>query len=113
MRATQEERNHHAANHAEKQCETAQDHRHRRSGRSGRHRARAVVLAFNGVKVSFLNYFAPVASTFAPYLAYIWQIQETDRRHIAYMWQVIPEKPQLEGAKLPPNWLVSKTNCHI
>lgn len=70
-------------------------------------------LRLTGVKVSFLNYFAPVASTFAPYLAYIWQIQETDRRHIAYMWQVIPEKPQLEGAKLPPNWLVSKTNCHI
>lgn len=73
----------------------------------------AVAPAFNGVKVSFLNYFTPVASTFAPYLAYIWQIQETDRRHIAYMWQVIPEKPQLEGTKLPPNWLVSKTNCHI
>lgn len=59
----------------------------------------AVASAFNGVKVSFLNYFAPVTSTFAPYLAYI--------------WQVIPGKPQLEGAKLPPNWLVSKTNCHI
>lgn len=73
----------------------------------------AVAPAFNGVKVSFLNYFAPVTSTFAPNLAYIWQIQETDRRHIAYMWQVIPEKPQLEGTKLPPNCLVSKTNCHI
>ena len=70
-------------------------------------------LRLTGSKFHFLNYFAPVASTFAPYLAYIWQIQETDRRHIAYMWQVIPEKPQLEGAKLPPNWLVSKTNCHI
>ena len=73
----------------------------------------AVASAFNGVKVVQRYNFDPVKYTFAPYLAYMWQIRETDRKHLAYMWQVIPEKPQLEGTKLPPNCLVSKTNCHI
>lgn len=37
----------------------------------------AVASAFNGVKVVQRYNFDPVKYTFAPYLAYIWQIRET------------------------------------
>lgn len=58
---------------------------------------------FNGAKVIQVCNFAPITSIFAPHRAYIWQIRQVARRHFAYIWQVIPERPQLEGTKLPPN----------
>lgn len=73
----------------------------------------ACLQQFNGVKVVQKHNFDPVKHTFAPYLAYIWQIRQSDRRPLAYIWQVIPERPQLEGTQLPPKLLVVETNCHI
>lgn len=47
----------------------------------------AVVSAFNGVKVVQRYNFDPVKYTFAPYLAYIWQIRET----WIHNWVIRPE----------------------
>lgn len=47
----------------------------------------AVASAFNGVKVVQRYNFDPVKYTFAPYLAYIWQIRET----WIHNWVIRPE----------------------